>query len=207
MTSPAREAILKRLRAAALTSVPLPDLPARGPWQTFEDPVARFQEVLESVGGRCLRVTSPAEADRHLRLEEHWIRSSIRCTTVPGIGDSTFDMDSIDDPHKLEDVGFAVLSGHFGVAENGAVWVTDNEVRHRVLYFIPQHLALVIRSGKIVQNMHEAYSIIDAARYHFCGFISGPSKTADIEQSLVIGAHGARSLIVYLVEEHATATH
>jgi L-lactate dehydrogenase complex protein LldG len=120
---------------------------------------------------------------------------------VPGLGDTTFDIAKVDDPHQLENVDFAVLRGHFCVAENGAIWVTDDNVKHRVLYFIPQHISLVVPASQIVHNMHEAYSRIRIGAHLFAGFISGPSKTADIEQSLVIGAHGARSLTVYLVDE------
>jgi L-lactate dehydrogenase complex protein LldG len=120
---------------------------------------------------------------------------------VPGLGDSTFDLNAIDDPHQLENVDFAVLRGHFAVAENGAIWVTDDTVRHRVLYFIPQRLAIVVPASQIVHNMHEAYARIRPQDNRFSASISGPSKTADIEQSLVIGAHGARALTVYLVEQ------
>ena len=110
-------------------------------------------------------------------------------------------LDGIDDPHELEKLDFAVLKGHFGVAENAAVWVTDDTVRHRVLYFIPQHLAIVVPASRVLNNRHEAYSQMTVGQHAFAGFISRPSKTGDIEQSLVIGAHGARSLIVYLVDD------
>ncbi len=119
---------------------------------------------------------------------------------VPGIGDTTFDIAKVDDPHHLENVDCAVLRGHFCVAENGAIWVTDDNVKHRVLYFIPQHISLVVPASQIVHNMHEAYSRITIGAHLLAGFISGPSKTADIKQSLVIGAHGARSLTLYLVD-------
>jgi L-lactate dehydrogenase complex protein LldG len=198
--SKSRENIFRRLRAVLPESVPLPDLPATGPWQCFDDPVARFREVLTSVGGHLMTVPSLAAADQELRSMNEWKSAAVRCSVVAGVGDSSIDLNHIDDPHQLENVGFAVLSGHFGVAENAAIWVTDDTVRHRVLYFIPQHLAIVVPAGQIVHNMHEAYTRINPAKHRFSGFISGPSKTADIEQSLVIGAHGARSLVVFLVD-------
>ncbi|WEK33701.1 MAG: LUD domain-containing protein [Candidatus Pseudobacter hemicellulosilyticus] len=93
-----------------------------------------------------------------------------------------------------------VMKGQFGVAENGAIWLTEAEYGQRVLPFIAQHLALVISRQHLVANMHQAYQVIGQDLAGFGVFIAGPSKTADIEQSLVIGAHGARSLLVFLTD-------
>ena len=80
------------------------------------------------------------------------------------------------------------------------IWVTDRAVRHRALFFIVQHLALVIPSASIVHHMHQAYERLEVGSGEFGAFIAGPSKTADIEQSLVIGGHGPRSLTVYCLD-------
>ncbi len=85
------------------------------------------------------------------------------------------------------------------VAENGAIWITDNQVSQRVLPFITQHLAVIINSKNIVATMHDAYDVIASAEYGFATFIAGPSKTADIEQSLVLGAHGPKTMTVFIV--------
>ena len=85
------------------------------------------------------------------------------------------------------------------VLENGAMWISEKQMSNRLLPFICQHLVIVLSPETIVNTMHEAYQQIDAAANGFGVFIAGPSKTADIEQNLVIGAHGARSLRVYLV--------
>lgn len=102
-------------------------------------------------------------------------------------------------PDALVDVDIAVIGGQVGVAENGAVWVTEANCVHRVLPFIAQHLVLVLPEDRIVRNMHEAYAQIKIDDTGFGVFIAGPSKTADIEQSLVIGAQGARSLTIILI--------
>ncbi len=196
-----RDKILSNIRSVLPQSSPLPDLTAVSNWQTFADPAEQFTAVLKTIGGQAVRVRSVADADAHLRTQEHWVNGRIRCSVVSGIGDSTIDLNAIEDPHALENVDFAVLKGHLAVAENAAIWVTDDTVRHRVLYFIPQHIAIVVPASQVVSNLHEAYARITIGKHAFAGFIAGPSKTADIEQSLVIGAHGARSLIVYLVDD------
>ena len=108
------------------------------------------------------------------------------------------------DPHSLENVDVAVLRAHFGVAENGSCWITEDLLAERVLPFITQHLVLIINKKDIVPDMHAAYARIADAQYGFGTFIAGPSKTADIEQSLVLGAHGPRSMMVFLVDEGAS---
>jgi L-lactate dehydrogenase complex protein LldG len=196
-----RDKILAKVRSALPQSAPLPDVLSPGRWQTFENPTQRFQEVVASVGGQVVCLPTVAEAARHLESLAVWNTAAVRCSVIPGLGESSFDLATVTDPHTLENVDFAVLRGHLAVAENGAVWVRDDTLRHRVLYFIPQHMALAVPASAVVHNMHEAYGRIEVGRHRFAGFISGPSKTADIEQSLVIGAHGARSLTVYLIEE------
>ena len=102
-------------------------------------------------------------------------------------------------PHELQNIDLAIVTGHFGVAENGAVWINTESLVHRALPFITENLIIVLKKDNIVANMHQAYDKIEGTESKFGVFISGPSKTADIEQSLVIGAHGAKSLYVYYV--------
>ena len=199
--SRSREAILKAVRQSQKEPTPLPTL--EQDWLRFDDPIEQFTTVLESVGGKCIRVQTCEEINTHLATFPQFESAAVRISTVDGAGSATLDLASITDPHDLEKVDFAVLSGHLAVAENGAVWVTDELLTHRVLHFIPQHLALVVPSSRIVHNMHEAYRQLSFDGRRFGTFISGPSKTADIEQSLVIGAHGPRSHIVFLVDDVA----
>ena len=103
--------------------------------------------------------------------------------------------------HDLSSVDWTIARGEFMVAENGAIWVDGRTLPHRVLLFIAQYLAIVVPTGQIVSNMHQAYDRLDGLDSRFGIFVSGPSKTADIEQSLVLGAHGCRKLQVFLVDQ------
>ena len=102
------------------------------------------------------------------------------------------------DPHELSELSLAILQGKFGVAENGAIWLDEEDLEFRVLPFITEHLVIVLDKTQLVGNMHQAYRKIGTTHSAFGVFIAGPSKTADIEQSLVIGAHGAKSLKVII---------
>jgi L-lactate dehydrogenase complex protein LldG len=102
-------------------------------------------------------------------------------------------------PHSFADVDLTILSSSLAVAENSALWLTEDCLGQRVVPFITQHLALIIRKESIVPTMHEAYEQIGLKEYGYGVFIAGPSKTADIEQSLVLGAHGPRSLWIFVM--------
>jgi L-lactate dehydrogenase complex protein LldG len=197
MAASSREQILQSLHDCSLEDVDLPDL--NRDWTTYEDRVQQFAKILEGVGGRAVIVRNVEEIHQELERMPAYAASRKVCSLVGGIGRATVDLERVADPHQLEDVEFFIARGEFGVAENAAVWVTDAATKHRVLYFLTQHLALVVPADQIIDNMHQAYERLAFGSPRFGLFISGPSKTADIEQSLVIGAHGARSMTVFVM--------
>ncbi len=194
MTS--KQNILTAIRRHHLPEAPLPSLDQS--WIQFSDVCAQFASVLESVGGRAVKVADTAMLNSELSALSEWRNAKKTVSLIEGVHGNT-DLAQIDDPHATEDIDFAILPGQFAVAENGAVWISDDGVKQRAIYFIAQHLALVISANDIVPNMHAAYRRLSFDQPRFGAFISGPSKTADIEQSLVIGAHGPRSMTVFVV--------
>ena len=70
---------------------------------------------------------------------------------------------------------------------------------HRALPFVAMHLVLLLRADQLVADMHGAYAALSRDASGFGVFVSGPSKTADIERALVIGAQGPRSLLVVVI--------
>ena len=192
----AKQIILAAIRRHHLTEAPLPSLDQS--WIEFPDPHAQFASVLESVGGRAVFVSDVSALNSELATLPTWADAKKTVSLVAGVLGNT-NLESLADPHATEDIDFAILPGEFAVAENGAVWITDSAVKHRAIYFIAQHLALVVSAREVVSNMHEAYRRLSFDARRFGAFISGPSKTADIEQSLVIGAHGPRSMTVFVV--------
>ena len=120
--------------------------------------------------------------------------------TIEALGMVNKEVNITSDAVFFEPIVKTYISGTMGVAENGAVWLEESKMINRLLPFICQHLVIVLDASKIVANMHEAYRNIPLDKEGYGVFLAGPSKTADIEQSLVIGAHGARSLKVYLLE-------
>lgn len=192
-----KQAILQAIRKSLPPEVPLPDLQGLG--VCYENPEEHFAEVLKAVGGSFIRVKDLEALNRELKNLKFYQSARKIVSFLPGVGEPTVDLESVEDPHHLQDVEVAILKGEFAVAENGAVWVTDRGLRHRAIYFITQHLILVVDARQLVHNLHQAYERLTFTGPGYGAFISGPSKTADIEQALVIGAHGPRSCTVFFV--------
>ncbi|MBE9583436.1 LUD domain-containing protein [Mucilaginibacter sp. JRF] len=164
------------------------------------DAAEKFKQVLEFIGGKLHTADSLADVKQQLETAfpqaERWI------TAMPEFAQYATLIQPAD-PHTLENVDVAIIKGHFGVAENGAVWVTEDLLGARALPFITQHLVILLNKNSIVPLMQQAYQLIGDGDHGYAAFIAGPSKTADIEQSLVIGAHGPRSLTVFLINDLA----
>jgi L-lactate dehydrogenase complex protein LldG len=192
-----RERILERLGKNSPQDSPLPALPV--PVSALPDPVEKFKTVLESIGGTVVQVTNLKEIKVY--LNQYFSTSARWVNRVQELNQFDNTTDSGADPHQFENVLLTILKGHFGVAENGAVWITDDTMGDRALPFICEHLAVVIHSKDIYPTLHEAYDHTDQSNYDFGTFIAGPSKTADIEQSLVLGAHGPKSMTLFLLSE------
>jgi L-lactate dehydrogenase complex protein LldG len=160
--------------------------------------IEKYIEVFKTIGGNSIIVEDIA-AIKDL-VNATFDASKRIITTLPELSDR-FEMIVGDiDPHMYEDAEVAIISAHFGVAENGAVWLTEDVMGQRIIPYICQHLVVIIKAGSIVPTLHEAYERIGAGDYGFGGFIGGPSKTADIEQALVLGAHGPLSMIVCIIK-------
>jgi len=194
-----REDILNSVRRNRPGGVPLPAS------VSFAEPegnrVRRFIDAVEGCGGQVFEVTpgqiAPTLAARYPGLTQI-------ASAIPEEMAGNFALEAVTDPHALAGLDLFICRGALGVAENGAIWVAASSMVHRAAPFLTQHLALVLDSTALVADMHEAYARIQVEEEGFGVFIAGPSKTADIEQSLVIGAHGPRSLTVLLCSEGVT---
>lgn len=186
-----RESILASVKQNKPALVPLPEM------ATFAvvgiDLVASFTASITKAGGAATVLGNLQELPA--KIKEGWPDAKRVADFIHG--------DSSTNTSLLKEVALldlVVLKGQLGVAENGAIWLTDKDCVERVLPFITQHLVLVIDKQTLVGNMHQAYGVMGKQNPDYGVFIAGPSKTADIEQSLVIGAHGPRSLQVFIIE-------
>jgi L-lactate dehydrogenase complex protein LldG len=183
-----REKILAAIRGVSSESKSLPEIP------DFRFSGNLEEVFIQSILGNKGEMLSKAEFEK-------WLPSMNfqKVISLSAHFSTTGNLILPEDPHELEDLGLAILDGQFGVAENGAIWLEDTNLGLRALPFITEHLVIVLDRNNLVETMHQGYDLVGNAQSGFGLFIAGPSKTADIEQSLVIGAHGAKSLRVVLV--------
>ena len=163
-----------------------------------QDIVQKYIDTFIGIGGKIFSVKS-IDAVKILIPENFDITKRI-VTTLPELTDVAELYSPTADPHSFQDVELAIINAHFSVAENGAVWLTEPVMGHRILPYICQHLAVIVSATSIVSTMHDAYARIGEDEYGFGAFIGGPSKTADIEQALVMGAHGPITMTVFIIK-------
>ena len=192
-----KNSILTALKANQPDLLPLPSLaiPATEPFSA-EEIVEKFKTVVVTIGSRVFEVNN-FDQIREIVVQQ-FIPPARIVSSFGELSDIAETTIADINPHLLENIELAVLKAQLGVAENAALWVPEANMMQRVVPFICQHLALVVNRKDILNNMHQAYEVLGNSNTGFGAFIAGPSKTADIEQSLVLGAHGPRSLTVFI---------
>lgn len=165
---------------------------------TYPDPLAQFISMTEMVGGKV--VTVEPGKDINEIIKELYPDAKEIASNLPEVTIATRNPDTIGSPQALNGTDIGVIKGVFGVAENACVWVPQTMVEKAVC-FISENLVILLKKSEIVNNMHEAYKRIrfDEKYDGYGTFISGPSKTADIAQVLVMGAQAARSATILLL--------
>lgn len=190
-----KEDILSRYRANIKQQFDMPSLDdIKG--ITYPDPLVQFISMSQTVGGKVVELEPGQDINDLIR--ELYPDTKEIASNLPEITIATRNPDTIGSPQALNNTDVGVVRGMFGVAENGCVWIPQQMVEKAVC-FISENLVILLKKSEIVNNMHEAYRRIEFNDYGYGTFISGPSKTADIAQVLVMGAQAARSATVVLM--------
>lgn len=190
-----KEDILSRYRANIKQQFDMPSLDdIKG--ITYPDPLVQFISMSQTVGGKVVELEPGQDINDLIR--ELYPEAKEIASNLPEITIATRNPDTIGSPQALNNTDVGVIRGVFGVAENGCIWVPQQMVEKAVC-FISENLVILLKKTEIVNNMHEAYKRVEFNDYGYGTFISGPSKTADIAQVLVMGAQAARSVTVILM--------
>jgi len=192
-----KEDILKKYRANIREQFDMPDL-SDIQAITYPDPLLQFMNMTKSVGGNAIEVEAGRDVNELIR--ELYPDAKEIASNLPEITIATRNPDEVGRARDLNGTDVGIVRGKFGVAENGCVWIPQ-QMKEKAVCFISENLVILLPKSQIVNNMHEAYRRIEFNDYGYGTFISGPSKTADIAQVLVMGAQAARSATVLLLPE------
>ena len=194
-----KEDILKRYRANVREKYDMPDL-SDVKAITYPEPLVQFVKMTEMVGGHVIEVD--AGRDVNVLIRELFPDAKEIASNLPEITIATRNPDTVGRARDLNGTDVGIIRGAFGVAENACIWIPQT-MKEKAVMFISENLVILLPKSQIVNNMHEAYRRIrfDETYDGYGTFISGPSKTADIAQVLVMGAQAARSATILLLPE------
>jgi len=192
-----RESILNTIKKNRPSFKELPEIVYKN-FKMGNDLLKSFVENLKATGGEVFFVKDKNDAALHIK--DLFGEPGNIISLSKGINIGTSNPAEISFAKELDQLELVISDAQFGVAENGAVWVSEKNIFHRVIPFITLHLVLILNEEQIIGNMHEAYEKLSSFDEGYGAFISGPSKTADIEQSLVIGAQGPLSTTIFLIK-------
>lgn len=164
----------------------------------YPDIYAQFVEMVGVQGGKVAVAKKTDDLNqiiRNLYPEAKVFASNLSYITI-----ADKNPDTVTEANELNGTDVGIIAGSFGVAENACIWIPQT-MKEKAICFISEYLVIVLDKQNIVNNMHEAYKMVHFNdEYNFGTFISGPSKTADIEQALVMGAQAARGVTVLILE-------
>ncbi|MBF1384508.1 LutC/YkgG family protein [Prevotella aurantiaca] len=189
-----KEELLNKLRSSVTQQFDMPSEPVKG--ITFTDISKQFIEMSKTVGGKVIEVKNTD--DLNTIIHKAYPNAKVFASVVKGIK-ADLNPDTIASAAELNGTDVGIIQGVIGVAENGCIWIPQT-MKERAICFISEELVILLDRKNIVNNMHEAYKRIEINSYGYGVFISGPSKTADIEQALVMGAQAARGVTVILID-------
>lgn len=191
-----KEELLQKLRANTKVQY---DMPAMDDLLgiTYADAYQQFAEMTKTVGGRIVEARKTDDLNQIIR--NLYPDAKVFASNLPYISIAQRNPDTVAEAQDLNGTDVGVVEGQLGVAENACIWVPQT-MKEKAVCFISEYLVIILDKQNIVNNMHEAYRRIEMdPRYNFGTFISGPSKTADIEQALVMGAQAARGVTVLVL--------
>ena len=194
-----KDDILKRYRANVREKFDMPDL-SDIKAITYPDPLVQYITMTESVGGLVIEVKEGQDINK--LIKDLYPDAKEIASNLPEITIATRNPDEVGRARDLNGTDVGIIRGKFGVAENACVWIPQT-MKEKAICFISENLVILLPKSQIVNNMHEAYKRIEFDKTYdgYGTFISGPSKTADIAQVLVMGAQAARSATILLLPE------
>ena len=172
--------------------------------------VGRFRQALEAVAGRCFVVEDEAEAAEVVRqIAEQRNSRRVAVTDSPLAGRvlklAALPAEVLENAaaEELFDCDLGVTGAQWGVAETGTLVLESDAERHRLASLVPSAHVALVEAGRVRQTLGEVLQAIndrgEGGLSRAVTFITGPSRTSDIELTLAIGVHGPAELYVVVI--------
>jgi len=158
--------------------------------------------LLENEAAAAQKLAEIAVAEEWKRVAAHGDGANGAATRkmVSGLKLAGIWTDSGYDVREMESCDVGISECDALVAQTGSVVVTTRSAGGRALSVLPPHHVALARRGQLVADLPAAFELIEkkyAGNYpSFISFITGPSRTGDIERILVLGAHGPKKLTI-----------
>jgi L-lactate dehydrogenase complex protein LldG len=205
-----KELMLKKIRKALLEKRdnPYPNLEENPLYKNNEELLeVLFAEQLTAVSGNFIYCENGIEfIENILELADKFNWRKIYCwepDLQQILSEYEFPFYQTDKDFEMAEVG--ITSCEALIARNGSVMVSNQNASGRRLSIYPHHHIVIARMGQLVLDLKDAFQLIKT-KYgtqmpSMISTITGPSRTADIEKTLVLGAHGPKELFVFLIDD------
>jgi L-lactate dehydrogenase complex protein LldG len=205
-----KELMLKKIRKALLEKRdnPYPNLEETPIYkENTEIPEILFAEQLTAVSGNFIFCENGVDFIEYiLELADKFKWRKIYCWE-PDLQNllSTYEFPfyKTDKDFEMAEVGITMCEAL--IARNGSILVSNQNEAGRRLSIFPHHHIVIARTGQLVMDLKDGFKLIKN-KYgsqipSMISTITGPSRTADIEKTLVLGAHGPKELFVFLIDD------
>jgi len=186
MSNSARESILGSIRTHLAASPPADDhhvTPANPVIPSKSDPINRFKESVESVSGHCIITTDAADVLKQILTDLNAQRIAYS--------------DNPPNAHDIFHFDVGISTAQAAIAETGTLVLDSDCERHRLVSLVPPVHIAIVNASSIVETLGDALTLLQKKEISpAITFITGPSRTADIELTLAIGVHGPQELYV-----------
>ncbi len=222
-SSTARDRILIRLkRGVPENPAPLPSVPQDHEHFTSyldvkdrDSLLGRFQHRFEALQGEFFLVDSPQEAgkalsnlvsgiepNRILSQDDSLIEKVLKSSSLASEKVKSTDDLLAQDSLSFEAYEIGVTTAFKLVARTGSIVMTCRQAAGRRLSVLPPLHIVIAKASQLIPSWEEGIeSLRDESDFSYASFITGPSRTADIEKILVLGAHGPKRLALILIKE------
>lgn len=110
--------------------------------------------------------------------------------------------DKFDIVKNKNELDIGITLGEFGVGETGSICVDNYAYEARIASMLPLINIIFMPKNYIVNNMQDAFDVLAKVFWKgYSGFVTGPSKTSDIERVLTLGVHGPSRVILFAIED------